>query len=309
MNNKLLANLVAFITVIIWGLTFISTKILLTVWSPLEILFIRFALGWLALCMLTRAKIPFYNGKLEFIYMLAGLSGVTLYFLLENVALTMTFAANVSVLVSTTPFFTAICAWRILGAQAMSLNFYFGFVLAMLGIYLISFSDQNLALNPFGDFLALLASFAWAFYSIFTRILGKSGYDSLAITRRIFFYGLVFMLPVMIFQPFSFKLNKLFNPVYLLNFLFLGLGASALCFVSWTWCIKKLGASHASIWIYLVPVITVISASLILNEHICRQAWLGIILTFAGLAISEKSVVEFFLNLIGRSRKFIFSNR
>ena len=295
-SNLYSANLVAFGTIIIWGLTFISTKILLTVWTPLEILFIRFALGWLALCLLARARLPLYNGRRESLFILAGLSGVTLYFLLENVALTHTLAANVSVLVSTTPFFTTLCAWRILGAPRPGINFYAGFILAMAGIYLISFSEKNPELNPYGDCLALFASLAWAMYSVFTRKLSCTGFDSLAITRRVFFYGIIFMLPPMFFEPFSLRFNLLLNPFLLGNFLFLGLGASALCFVSWTWCVKMLGASQASIWIYLVPVITVISAALILNEKISVSAWCGMTLTIMGLAISEKTVIELIKN-------------
>ena len=116
MKHNFLPNLVAFGTIVIWGLTFISTKILLTVWTPLEILFIRFALGWFALCLMEKPRLRLINGSNELLFALAGFCGVTLYFLLENVALTYTYAANVSVIVSATPFFTGILSWKLLNA-------------------------------------------------------------------------------------------------------------------------------------------------------------------------------------------------
>lgn len=285
----LLPNLLAFGTITIWGLTFVSTKILLAEWTPLEILFIRFTLGWLALCLLERRRLQLFNGKYEILFVLAGLSGVTLYFLLENVALTYTLAANVSVIVSTTPFFTGILSWRLLGAPWPGANFFLGFLMALGGIYLVSFGTAAMTFNPAGDILALLAALAWAFYSILTRKLTDAGFASIAATRRIFFYGLALMLPVIWIEPFSLKFASLIKPVYLFNFLFLGLGASALCFASWTWCVKRLGADQASAWIYLVPVVTVLAATQILAERLGPGAILGIILTLAGLAISEQN--------------------
>lgn len=300
-HNLLLPNLVAFGTIIIWGLTFISTKILLTVWSPQEILLIRFFLGWLALCLMEKPSLRLCNGRNEILFILAGFCGVTLYFLLENVALTYTFAANVSVIVSATPFFTGILNCLILHAPRPGYNFYAGFVMALAGIYLISFGTSGMTINPAGDILALLAAIAWAFYSILTKKLTNAGFASIAATRRIFFYGILLMLPIFCFEPFNLHPRKLCEAVPLFNFLFLGLGASALCFASWTWCVKRMGADRASVWIYLVPVITVIASMFLLNEKLELPSYLGIALVLAGLAVSESNFCQFFSLLITRS--------
>lgn len=288
MKNKL-PDLIAFCTIVIWGLTFISTKILLEKWTPLEILVIRFLLGWLALQFCARSSIKLINGKYEILFMLGGLTGVTLYFLLENIALTYTLASNVSVIVSATPFFTGLLAWPILKTCPPTLNFYIGFLMAICGIYLVSFGSSLIVFKPAGDMLALLAAIAWAFYSIITRKLTNAGFNSLEATRRIFFYGLVFLIPLCLYEKISFKPDLFIKPFYLGNFLFLGLGASALCFVSWTWCVKRLGTTRASAWIYLVPVITVVCAHIILHEKISSGAIFGIFLTLAGLSISESN--------------------
>ncbi len=88
---------------------------------------------------------------------------------------------------------------------------------------------------------------------------------------------------------FGFKLNlvKFSNPVYLFNILFLGLGASALCFVTWNFAVKVLGAVKTSVYIYMVPVITVVTSVAILHEKITALAAVGTVLTLAGLLLSE----------------------
>ena len=73
----------------------------------------------------------------------------------------------------------------------------------------------------------------------------------------------------------------------LFNIIFLGLGASALCFVTWNLAVRELGAVKASVYIYMVPVITVITSAIVLQEKITLLVALGTILTMTGLFISE----------------------
>lgn len=283
----LAAHLIALFTIFIWGLTFISTKLLLADFTPLQILFIRFCLGWVALWFFAPRLYRFSSLKNEIIFALAGLSGVTAYFYCENLALTLTFAANAAVIVSTAPFFTAMLAW--LGPARTQPGFFFflGFILAIAGITLISFNGMRFQLNPLGDLLALLAAITWAFYSIFTQKLTTLGLGALLITRHIFFYGLIFMLPLLWLEDSVFDYGLLFKTDNLVNFLFLGIGASALCFASWTLVVKRLGAMQASIYIYLVPVVTVCASALLLDEHLTVLSCSGALLTILGLLASE----------------------
>ena len=163
-----------------------------------------------------------------------------------------------------------------------------GFAAAIAGIGLISFSGSTqLQLNPLGDLLAVLAGLAWSFYSILTRKILALGYKSLQVTRRCFFYGLLFMLPCLPIMNFHWNLARFGAFVNWSNVVSLGLGASAFCFVAWTFAIKRLGAVQSSVYIYLVPVVTVITAALILQERITWMAALGTALTLAGLVVSE----------------------
>lgn len=110
MHGKTLGHLAAMFTVILWGTTFISTKVLLTGFQPVEILFFRFVLGLAALTAVCPKRIKGTTWRQELTFAAAGLCGVTLYFLAENMALTYTTASNVGVIVSAAPLFTAILA-------------------------------------------------------------------------------------------------------------------------------------------------------------------------------------------------------
>jgi drug/metabolite transporter (DMT)-like permease len=295
MNNQSTAgHLTAFLTALIWGTTFISTKILLVDFQPVEILFFRFVLGLLALLLADPHRLKGTTARQEMTFAAAGLCGICLYYLLENTALTYTQASNVGVITSAAPFFTAILAHLVeKGGEKLRANFFLGFVVAMVGIFLISFNGAELELNPTGDLLALLAAFVWACYSVLTRKISGFGYPTILTTRRVFCYGILFMLPALFLFDFRLELSRFASPVYLFNIIYLGLGASALCFVTWNFAVKVLGAVKTSIYIYMVPVITVVTSSLILHEKITILSGIGTILTLAGLFLSERKSKTF----------------
>jgi len=288
MQQRTTGHLAAIVTVFVWGTTFISTKILLEGFQPVEILFFRFILGFMTLLIARPRRLRLTDKKQEIYYALAGICGVSLYFLLENIALTYTSASNVGVIVSMAPFFTALFSRMFLKEERLSINFFIGFVVAIVGISLISFQGTRLELNPKGDLLALGAAVLWACYSILTRKIGEFGYHTVLNTRRIFFYGIIFMIPAVIFMDFRLDLQRFYNPLYLGNILFLGLGASALCFGTWNFAVKLLGVMRTSVYIYLIPVITVITSVLILNETVTVLSAVGIAFTLSGLFLSER---------------------
>lgn len=196
-NSTAKGHLAALITILIWGTTFISTKVLLVDFQPIEILFFRFLMGLLALLIVYPHRLKGTTIKQESVFVAAGLCGVCLYYLLENIALTYTMASNVGVIISVAPFFTAILSHLFLKQdEKLRANFFIGFIVAMLGIGLISFNGASLQLNPIGDLLALLAAFLWACYSILTRKISSFGYNTILTTRRVFFYGILFMMGI-----------------------------------------------------------------------------------------------------------------
>ncbi len=288
MSRKASGHLAALVTILIWGTTFISTKVLLVDFEPIEILFFRFVMGFLALLIACPRRIKGTSWRQEATFAAAGLCGVCLYYLLENIALTYTLASNVGVIISIAPFFTAILTHLFMkGEEKLRAAFFIGFIVAMAGICLISFNGSRLQLNPLGDLLAIAAAFLWACYSVLTRKISSFGYHTIQTTRRVFAYGIVFMVPALFLFDCHLGIQRFANPVCLGNIIFLGLGASALCFVTWNMAVKILGAVKTSIYIYLVPVITVATSALVLHEKITVISGAGTVLALLGLFLSE----------------------
>ncbi|NLO86431.1 MAG: DMT family transporter [Clostridiales bacterium] len=287
-QKEKVGHLLALFTTIVWGTTYISTAKLLVDFSPVEILFGRIILAIVALAIAKPQRLKVQSKKHELYFAGTGLFGVTLYFMLQNSAMTYTYSANASVIISTAPFFVAIAMRVFCGVKGLTKQFFIGFLAAIIGIGLLSFSGQTLKLNPLGDVLCILAAMSWAGYNVFLRKLEPYGYDTLLVTRRIFVYGILFLLPALPFMNFSFDMAKFIQPGNLFNFLYLGVCASALCFVTWNVAIDRLGAIKTSVYIYLSPVITIIAAWLMLSDPVLPMALVGSALTLVGLVISQR---------------------
>lgn len=287
-NTPFKGHIAALITIFLWGTTFISTKFLLDYISPLEILVFRFILGWLVLLIMAPKLLKTANWKEELLFVGAGLTGVTLYFLLENIALTYTLASNVGVIVAISPFFTALLASLFLKEETLRLSYFIGFLISLIGVCILSFSGNTVSFSSIGDILAILASICWGFYSISTKKISNLGYSNILATRRIFTYGIFFMLVAMPFLGFNPILATYTLPIVWGNLLFLGIGASAFCFVSWNYAVKVVGAVKTSVYIYLVPVVTVTFSVLILHEQLTWPMAVGILLAILGLLVSER---------------------
>lgn len=290
-NKYLLGHSMALLTIIIWGVTFISTKVLLRNLQPVEILFYRFLMGYLALLLIYPKFEKVGNWKEELLFLGSGVCGVTLYFFIENMALKYTLASNVGLLVSVIPILTALLAHTLTRDEKFDKNLVLGFIIAIAGIFLVVFNGNFvLKLNPAGDLLAVMAAVTWSVYSILLKKIG-SKYNHIYITRKIFFYGIVSMIPMLLIFRADFNISIMLMPDVLLNLLFLGVVASALCFVMWNTAVSLIGVVKTSNYIYLVPLITIISAVLVLHEVITNFALLGAVFILSGVYVSEHGFV------------------
>lgn len=274
----------AITTVLIWGVTFVSTKVLLVTFSPVEILFIRFALGTIALFLISPHILRTKGWKEEKYFLAAGLSGIFLYYFLENISLVWTSASNTGVIVSTAPFFTALFS-----KEKKTKWFFVGFAAALFGIILMSLGSIEISEEGLlGDMLSLLAAIVWGIYAIISKKISTFGYSEIQTTRRSFLYGLIFIAVTLLFWNEAGEERNLFTAANIGNLLFLGIIASALCFVLWNVAVKQIGAVKTSVFIYLVPVITVISSAIFLGETITIASGTGTLLTLLGLFLSSK---------------------
>lgn len=288
----------AALSVFFWGITFVCTKYLLNDFSALEILFIRFVIAYFGLWLM-RPKWEKIRWSDNIYFALAGLSGVVIYQFSENIAIDYTSASNVSVIVSTCPMFTAIISQIFLRQKHITARFVMGFVIAIFGVLLVSLNgSSSLHFKPRGDLLALLASVCWGFYSLFVSIINGKKYDSICSTRRVFFFAVILMIPLLItgghtestevILSTSVNAARFSNPLNWINLFFLGLVASGFCFAAWNKACNIIGTVKVSAGIYLIPVVTIIFAFLALGEQITLMGAAGAAITIAGLFISER---------------------
>ena len=123
-----------------------------------------------------------------------------------------------------------------------------------------------------------VAALVWSVYSTLVDRIADAGYETLAATKRIFAWGLLFMMPAVPFAG-AFPALGLVDPLVVANLLFLGLGASAACFATWNFAVKHLGA---------VVTLTGAASALVLGEPMTPPIVGGVALTIAGLMLSNR---------------------
>lgn len=291
MQEQHKGHLAAIFTVTVWGATFISTKVLLRHFTAAEILVLRFGLGLLALCLASPGRMRLKDRRHEWYFAGAGLTGLVMYYLCENIALGYGDASIIGVLVSSAPLFAGIFGAIFLGERIRA-GFVAGFVIALAGICLISLGSGAAHVQWQGILLSLIAATAWGVYSTLTRKITEHGYPTLGTTKHIFTYGVLFMVPIAAVKGFRFTAVCTAGGLEIANLLFLGLGASAVCFLTWNFAVKVLGSAKTCAYIYASPVITVVLAALILHERMTLRAAAGAVLVLAGLVLSERRQKE-----------------
>lgn len=283
-------HLLALAIVAVWGVTFVSTKVLIRAgMHPVAIFFIRFMLAyagiWLYIWIAGKEKRLWYGWKEELVFLVLGVSGGSFYFLTENTALAYTQASNVAFLVCSAPLFTAIFTliYRRFGKGRfasglenvrLGLPLIGGTILALAGMALVIFDGARLHLSARGDMLAIGAALCWAVYSLFMGQMTRD-YGAVTATRKVFFYGLFTILPFIGGQSTSFSLSVLSQTAVWGNLLFLGLVASLICFIFWNLVLDRLGNVTSTNYVYLNPVFTLITSMILLGERMTILAALG----------------------------------
>ena len=302
MNNKdIKYHLLALAVVAVWGVTFVCTKVLIGAgMHPVAIFFVRFVLAYAGIWLyiaLSRQRTRLWHGwKDELVFLVLGISGGSFYFLTENTALAYTQASNVAFLVCSAPLFTAIftliykrlgkgrfadgledirLGWPLVG----------GTVLALAGMALVVFDGAKLQLSAKGDLLAIGAALCWAVYSLFMGQMTRE-YGTVTATRKVFFYGLLSILPFLGDYRESFSVMG--QTVVWTNLLFLGLVASLLCFILWNLVMDKLGNVTSTNYVYLNPVFTLLTAMVFLGERMTLLAGIGCAAIMAGVIWAGK---------------------
>ena len=289
LKGKPLIYTMALFVVFVWSITFVSTKILLRWLSPTEILIYRYVIAYL---LFVAMEPKFQRPRCwrdELTFAAAGFLGVTLYFLCENFALSYSLASNVSLIVTVSPMLTGVLAHFFSKGERMTRRFILGCVFGLTGVFLLVFNGHFiLRLNPLGDLLALGAALSFAIYSIVIKNIDTEHYSATVITRKSFFYALLSLIPLTFTPLVNFNAAPLMRFDVIANLVFLGVFASAACFLLWNKVIWGLGAVRANNLIYLVPPLTMVMSAIVLHERITIFAVAGGLLILAGVYVSQK---------------------
>lgn len=296
-TNQTLYHLLAFLTVGIWGVTFICTRVLLNHgFTPQEIFVLRFVVAYVGIWFFSPRRLWCDNWKDEALALLLGITGGSLYFVTENSAIGLTLVTNVAFIVCSAPLLTTLLAWFVRHRRRTSSPAYeegsssrllAGSLMALLGVAFVVFNGSVLLhIHPLGDLLSFSAALCWAVYSVILQEIGHR-YNMIFLTRKIFFYGLLTILPFFLVTPWTADWSRFFHPTVWFNLLFLGLFASLLCFYTWNVLLRRLGAIKSSNYLYLNPLFTLIGSMLFLDEPVSLMALLGVALILLGIYISE----------------------
>lgn len=290
-NNTWIYHLVAFATVAIWGCTFVSTKVLmLNGLSPAQIFTLRFLIAYVMMLAVYHSRLWADSWRDELKMMLLGISGGSLYFLSENEAMNFTSTTNTSLIVCSCPLFATLLVRLVYRSTTrISMMQLGGSLLAFAGMVIVVLNGRFvLHLSPLGDVLAFTACLSWSVYSLLMKWVSAK-YGAAFITRKVFFYGVLTILPYYIFYPTLPTAAVLTKPVVVGNLAFLGCLASMICFLTWNWCISKLGAVKATNWVYFNPITTMIFASWVLGEKITPYFLAGATCILLGMFVADRS--------------------
>ncbi len=289
--KRIFYHIIALVTVIVWGSTFVYTKLLLlSGLTAAQVFTLRFIIAYVLLLAwsLTRRNFRLFASSIkdELLMLALGITGGSLYFLSENTALNYTTTTNTSLIVCLCPLFAALLISLFYRSQRLRPMQVVGSFIAAAGVVVVVLNGHFvLHLSPLGDSLALIACLCWAFYSLL-MISANKRYDVMFITRKVFFYGIVSIIPYFIFYPEMPSLATLCRPAVLANLIFLGAVASLLCFLAWNWVMKRLGAITVTNYVYLNPVVTIIFAWMLLSEQITVFFLIGTVLILLGMYLS-----------------------
>ena len=278
----------------VWGTTFVWTKLLIiNGLSPAQIFTLRFIIAYVLLTgfSLWRGRHKWFSDSWrdELTMMALGLTGGSMYFLTENESLRFTTATNTSLIVCSCPLFAMLIIALFYKSERFGARPIAGSVIALAGMAVVVLNGHFvLHLSPLGDTLAFSACLCWALYTLLMKpVMGR--YPAMFITRKVFFYGILTILPYYIFVPDMPSMDVLLRPAVMWNLLFLGSVASMLCYLTWSWCMKGLGAVVCTNWVYVNPITTIVAAWLILGEQITTYFLVGSVLIITGMYLSSKN--------------------
>ena len=270
-------------TAFIWGLSFLSIKLAVQVIPPMSLGLARFAIASLALWLLLLARRRRPGLALRDLPLMAGagLVGVTVYFMGENNGVLILSASESSIIIGTIPVLTAV-AERLFLRTRMRPAQYLGAVLSAAGVAAMVVESLRLSARPLGYLYMAVAALSWVAYGFMTRPL-LARYDRLEITFWQSLFGGAGFIPFALAETVRWEA---LTPLVGFNVLFLGLFCSALGYLFYVTSLQVLGAGVSSVFINLIPVVSVAASFLILGERLTMLQLAGGAVAVAGVYLT-----------------------
>jgi drug/metabolite transporter (DMT)-like permease len=290
-NLSVRSLLEALFAVVVWGASFIATKVALREVSPITIIWLRFGMGVIVLGLLVARRRQFALPKYKDLgyFSLLGFLGVTFHQWLQSNGLVTAQASTTAWIVSTTPVFMALLGWLIL-KEGLGWLRATGIAIAALGVLMVvSHGDwSSISAGRFlttGDVLIMLSAPNWAIFSV----LSRRGLQQNPPARMMFFVmsvGWLFLSLLLLTGPGTSEIGRLQWDGWV-AIGFLGIFCSGLAYVFWYDALQEIPAGQLGVFLYLEPLVTVLVAALLLNEAILLSSLLGGFLILAGVWIVQ----------------------
>jgi drug/metabolite transporter (DMT)-like permease len=273
--------------VIVWGASFIATKVALKEVHPITVVWLRFTIGVviLGVTVFLRRQFTLPVGKELRFFGLLGFLGITFHQWLQSTGLLTSKASTTAWIVATTPIFIAILGWLILKEKLRWLQI-MGIGLATFGVLLVvSEGDlSSIAIgkigNP-GDFLILISAINWAVFSVISR-RGLQNYPAALMMFFVMGFGWIFLTLMFLLARGWGDLKDLTLNGWI-GVLFLGIFCSGLAYIFWYDALKLIPATRVGAFLYFEPFIAVSVAAFILDENIISVALIGGVVILIGV--------------------------
>lgn len=278
-KSKTILYLEALFAVVVWGASFIATKVALRDVSPVTIVWLRFAMGVVILgaAVARQGQFALPNWKEWGYFALLGFLGITFHQWLQSNGLQTSEAGVTAWIVATTPVFMALLGWLTL-KEGLSLARIGGITMAFIGVLLVVSKGDlaSVSVGKFGapgDVLILISSINWAVFSVLSRRGLKSHPASLmmfyVMTSGWLFTSILFFTGTDPGELANLTLNGWIGIV------FLGVFCSGLAYIAWYDALQSLSAAQTGSFLYIEPLVAVVVAFFVLNEAIVPASLLG----------------------------------
>lgn len=281
-GRKFIGTLLLATTSIMWGVSYLFTKVAVNDIPPMTLALFRFIIAYLILFPAARKSKVKLMGKAHFYAAMSGLSGIMLYFFFENNGLKFTSPSDASLIVSSAPILTMIVfdIWK----KKFDLLEYLGSAVAFLGIFFVIYGGQfSEGSSVKGNILAFGAAASWAVYTYFFE---KISSGSIKATTETILWGMLFIAPLSLLEIFSGKYQLVFSSSAISGILYLGIFASAVGYFMWGEGIRLWGGKAATLWVYTIPIFTVLSDILFFRNIPSIYFYVGAALAAIGMIIT-----------------------